>query len=103
MSMPELRLVDRSGRLLCGWKPDGMDSPDCGRPAVWHVAWSLDAPATFSLVCSEHMGDIREWGHTIADYHHAEVVCDMPGTGWSMDWERPGCVAVTTEDMWGWR
>lgn len=99
MTIPELRIVDREGRLLCGWTPYGMDSPECGQPAVWHVAWSLTAPALFSLACFEHMGEILEEGYSVVDWHFAEQACDMPGTAWSLDWERPGCVVVTTEDV----
>lgn len=97
--IPELRPVDRQGRLLCGWKPAGMGGAECGKQAVWHVAWSLFPVALFSLLCAEHRGDISEWGYATADMHPADAACDMPGTGWSTDWERPGCVAVTTEDV----
>lgn len=99
MTIPELRPADREGRLLCGWKAAGLFSPECGEPAVWHVAWSLTAPALSSLMCHEHLDDILESGHSFVDCHFARQACDMPGTGWSLDWERPGCVVVTTEDV----
>ena len=96
MTFPHLTPTGRIADPRCGWKPDH-DSPPHGVPATWHIAWHLVQPADFSLVCDEHMAEVRR-DMVYADRHRAEVACDMPGTGWLVA-SPSRCVVATTEDV----
>jgi len=82
MSLPNLTPTLRVGDPRCGSR-DTDDSPTCGAPAIWHVAWRLAPAAEFSLVCDEHMTQAQRT-FVYADRHPADVACDMPGTGWEI-------------------
>jgi hypothetical protein len=80
VTTPETTPTRRIGDPRCGSR-ETANEPPCGRPATWHIAWRLTPPAGFSLVCDEHMTECQG-KFVYADRHRAEVVCDMPGTGW---------------------
>jgi hypothetical protein len=91
---PQLIPVALTGDPTCGYRPVGATGP-CGRPAVWHVAWTLVTPADFSLLCDGHMTAAdKEWVY--ADRHPAEVICDMPGFAWLTS-TPSHCIIVTTD------
>jgi hypothetical protein len=96
-AFPELTPTEKRGELRCGSQPSS-GAPTCGEPATWHVAWRLTpGDAHFSLVCDLHMAMARH-DLVYVDRHSADVVCDMPGTGWAAD--RPSrCAIATTENM----
>jgi hypothetical protein len=82
MTFPNLTPTVRVGDPHCGSR-DTDDSPACGAPATWHVAWRLAPAAEFSLVCDEHMAQAQQ-KFVYEARHPADVVCDMPGTGWAI-------------------
>ena len=82
MSMPDLTPTHRVGNPRCGSR-DTDDSPTCGAPATWHIAWTLTPPVNFSLVCDQHMTQAQR-SFVYTDRHPAAVACDMPGTGWAV-------------------
>ncbi|MCI3246332.1 hypothetical protein [Streptomyces spinosisporus] len=82
MTSPNLTPTKRIGDPRCGSR-DTDDSPSCGAPATWHIAWRLAPLAEFSLICDEHMAQAQRT-FVYEDRHPADVVCDMPGTGWAI-------------------
>lgn len=97
---PELGgIAPRIGDPRCGSRAFSA-TPICGKPATWHVAWSLTSEtANFSLVCDEHMDQVQE-KYVYADRHPAEIACGMPSTGWSL--ATPSrCVPVSIDDLPG--
>lgn len=82
MTLPNLTPTRRTGDARCGSR-DTDDSPICGAPATWHVAWRLAPDAEFSLVCDKHMTQAQK-AFVYADRHTVDVACDMPGTGWAI-------------------
>ena len=82
MTSPDLTPTARIGDPQCGSR-NTTDSPPCGAPATWHIAWRLTSPAEFSLVCDRHLAESQQ-KFVYADRHPAAVACDMPGTGWAI-------------------
>ncbi|MFD8577184.1 hypothetical protein ACFV1H_17865 [Streptomyces virginiae] len=93
---PNLSPAPLKGNPTCGHRYEG-DATTCGRPATWHVAWTLVTPADFTLFCDEHLAAAN--AQTVyADRHPAEIVCDMPGFGWVIA-DPSRCVLLTTVDV----
>ncbi|MFF6940432.1 hypothetical protein [Streptomyces lavendulae] len=94
---PRLTPAPLKGDPTCGHR--FADAPAaCGRPATWHIAWTLVTPADFTLLCDEHLAVINAQS-VYADRHPAEVVCDMPGFGWLI--ATPSRCVIATTDMVG--
>lgn len=95
MSGPDLTPTHRIGDPRCGSR-NTSDSPTCGAPATWHVAWHFTPHAEFSLVCDQHMAQAQRT-FVYADRHPADVVCDMPGTGWAQG--DPSLCVIPPDDV----
>ena len=95
MKTPALTRVPYAGELRCGartWPTD----PPCDRTATWHIAWLFVPTGEFSLVCDDHMTSLTGVYHYV-DRHPAEIMCDMPGTGW-LNATPSCCVIAPTTD-----
>jgi hypothetical protein len=56
-------------------------APPCGRPATWHIAWTLTPGVASSFVCDPHMDDVRA-EHVYADRHPLSAACPLPAMTW---------------------
>ncbi|MEU3282897.1 hypothetical protein [Streptomyces antibioticus] len=95
MTIPGLTPTSRVGDPRCGSR-DTDDSPTCGAPAAWHVAWHFKPEAKFSLLCDQHLAEAQT-KFVYADRHPAEIVCDMPGTGWAR--EDPSFCVIPSDEF----
>jgi hypothetical protein len=92
---PRLGPAELKGNPTCGYRLAGAPAA-CGRPATWHIAWTLATPANFTLLCDDHLATINAQS-VYADRHPAEIDCDMPGFGWLIG-TPSRCITVTISD-----
>ncbi|MET7722937.1 hypothetical protein [Streptomyces mirabilis] len=73
-------LMPMNGTATCHTK-DHESAPVCGRPATWHIAWTLEPGVASSFACDVHMDAIRaEYVYT--DRHPVGAACPLPGMTW---------------------
>ena len=71
----------------CGFNPSMVEGDECGKPATWHIIWTLDAEN--GAACDEHFEDARAtWVYVCA--HRRGPDCMMPNS--IVVWDENRCV-----------
>jgi hypothetical protein len=66
----------------CGF---GADSPQCSKPATWHVVWTADLDN--SVCCDEHMDYANAFAYY--DRHPITDLCTFPAAVLVWSWDEP--------------
>ncbi|WP_282686303.1 MULTISPECIES: hypothetical protein [unclassified Streptomyces] len=77
------RFVDGSSHR-CTYSPSDTDAADCGHPATWHIAWTVELDC--GLACDTHMAAARRFPYL--DRHPLSPDCAMPNARWHFDDQR---------------
>ncbi len=88
------RFVDGSSHR-CTYSPSDTDAADCGHPATWHIAWTVELDC--GLACDTHMAAARRFPTSTATRSALTAPCPTPaGTSTTSDATSP----ATTRRCW---